>query len=225
MAVSIDRVYQKVLALANKEQRGYITPQEFNLFADIAQMEIFEQYFYDEEQFERRIDNTAELIKRKKDFFRKFSQAINHGNTIPAEVYKIDASFFVPNTGSTVMVEKLDRNESNTFEAMVGNSPLTAPTKNRPIYMVVGEKIVFYPTETHSLGQYNINYTRKPISPNWAYTIVNGNAMYNGSLLGGLQNFELHSSEESKLVIKILQLAGVAIKDFNLAQLAGQKEG
>ena len=47
MAVTIDKVYQKVLAIANKEQRGYITPQEFNLFADHAQMSIFEQYFYD----------------------------------------------------------------------------------------------------------------------------------------------------------------------------------
>ena len=53
MAVSIDKVYQKVLAIANKEQRGYITPQEFNLFADHAQMDIFEQYFYDINQFGR----------------------------------------------------------------------------------------------------------------------------------------------------------------------------
>ena len=45
--VNIDDVYQKVLVLANKEQRGYITPQEFNLFANQAQQEIFEQYFYD----------------------------------------------------------------------------------------------------------------------------------------------------------------------------------
>ena len=37
--ILIDSVYQKVLALANKEQRGYITPQDFNLFADQAQME------------------------------------------------------------------------------------------------------------------------------------------------------------------------------------------
>jgi len=51
--VSIDKVYQKVLAIANKEQRGYITPQEFNLFADHAQMDIFEQYFYDINQFGR----------------------------------------------------------------------------------------------------------------------------------------------------------------------------
>ena len=48
--VRVDDVYQKVLALANKEQRGYITPQEFNLFANQAQMDIFEQYFYDVNQ-------------------------------------------------------------------------------------------------------------------------------------------------------------------------------
>ena len=53
MAISVDTVYQKVLAVANKEQRGYITPQEFNLFADYAQMEIFEQYFYDLHQLKR----------------------------------------------------------------------------------------------------------------------------------------------------------------------------
>ena len=45
--VDVNSVYQKVLALANKEQRGYITPQEFNYFADQAQYYIFENYFYD----------------------------------------------------------------------------------------------------------------------------------------------------------------------------------
>ena len=96
--VSVDTVYQKVLALANKEQRGYITPQDFNLFANQAQMEIFEQYFYDVEQFERRADSTVELTKRKIQIFKRFSQAINHGDIIPVEVYKIDASFFKKNS-------------------------------------------------------------------------------------------------------------------------------
>ena len=50
MAVSIDTVYQKVLAIANKEQRGYITPIEFNLFAEQAQLDIFENYFADLDQ-------------------------------------------------------------------------------------------------------------------------------------------------------------------------------
>ena len=60
MAVIINDVYQKVLAIANKEQRGYITPQEFNLFANQAQMDIFEQYFYDINQFGRVPGNSTE---------------------------------------------------------------------------------------------------------------------------------------------------------------------
>ena len=60
MAINIDKVYQRVLAIANKEQRGYITPQEFNLFANQAQMSIFEQYFYDINQFDKSRGNSTE---------------------------------------------------------------------------------------------------------------------------------------------------------------------
>ena len=58
--VIIDTVYQRVLALANKEQRGYITPQEFNLFANQAQLEILDQYFSDINQFSRIPRNDTE---------------------------------------------------------------------------------------------------------------------------------------------------------------------
>ena len=37
-------------------------------------------------------------------------------------------------------------------------------------------------------------------------------------------DFELHSSEQVELVVKILQLAGIAIKDLNLVQVAAQEE-
>ena len=57
MAIEINRVYQKVLAIASKEQRGYITPQEFNLFADKAQMEIFGLYFHQVNNAERKPKN------------------------------------------------------------------------------------------------------------------------------------------------------------------------
>lgn len=60
MAVNINTVYQRVLALANKEQRGYVTPLEFNLLANQAQMEIFEQYFYDINLYNRAPGNSTE---------------------------------------------------------------------------------------------------------------------------------------------------------------------
>lgn len=47
MSINVDRVYQKVQAIANKEQRGYITPQEFQLLGDKATREIYEAYWHD----------------------------------------------------------------------------------------------------------------------------------------------------------------------------------
>jgi hypothetical protein len=75
-------------------------------------------------------------------------------------------------------------------------------------------------------GSYQVYYIAKPVKPNWTYIIdsTNQNALFNPDVNAGWQNFELHASEENNLVIKILQLAGVNMKDYNLAQLAGQKQ-
>ena len=92
MAISVDTVYQRVLALANKEQRGYITPQEFNLLANQAQMTIFESYFYNKNMRERleplynpETDETniSELISRKLFPFKE-SLPVTSGHTFPA---------------------------------------------------------------------------------------------------------------------------------------------
>ena len=45
MSVSINNVYKSVLVITNKDNRGYITPEEFNQLALQAQNEIFESYF------------------------------------------------------------------------------------------------------------------------------------------------------------------------------------
>ena len=47
MAINVNTVYQTVLTILNKEQRGYITPDEFNKIGTQVQLDIFEQYFDD----------------------------------------------------------------------------------------------------------------------------------------------------------------------------------
>lgn len=42
----INSVRNTVLAIANKNNYGYISPQDFNLYAQQAQMDLFEEYFY-----------------------------------------------------------------------------------------------------------------------------------------------------------------------------------
>ena len=41
---------------------------------------------------------------------------------------------------------------------------------------------------------------------------------------GDYQDFELHASEETELVMKILQLAGITLKDPNLYQIAATED-
>ena len=78
MAINIDTVYQRVLGISNKEKRGYITPLEFNLFANQAQLDIFNQYFYDLNQFARipstqdEYSSSVDLIKEKMSIFELF---------------------------------------------------------------------------------------------------------------------------------------------------------
>jgi len=101
MAVNIDTVYQRVLAISNKEQRGYITPQEFNLFANQAQMEIVEQYFYDINQFDRLhgnhtdYSNMVSLLNEKINIFEvgpedfPFNQPGDNLFMVPERLYRL----------------------------------------------------------------------------------------------------------------------------------------
>ena len=103
MAVNIDTVYQRVQAIANKEQRGYITPQEFNLLANQAQMDIFEQYFYDQNEHGRRPSNDTtysdmlDLLEEKIDHFERYRQQVTMSTTTGEEGLGTLPSYFVIN--------------------------------------------------------------------------------------------------------------------------------
>ena len=145
MAVNIDTVYQKVLAIANKEQRGYVTPQEFNLFANQAQMDIFEQYFYDKNQYNRLPkDNTPygdldHLLEEKISIFKRRQRPVTITNefgdgTLPSDIYRLDSILRLALTdvsGSyTNVIEEVTEDELLLFD----RAPLSRPTPTRPIY-------------------------------------------------------------------------------------------
>jgi hypothetical protein len=218
--VSIDNVYQKVLALANKEQRGYVTPQEFNLFADQAQMEILEQYFYDLPQYKQRVSDgsISELVQSKIEIFKSWTASITHGASLPNDVYRVNFCVLISTDGNSYPVEKMDRDEPNSFHATINNLPLLKPNERRPIYSIVQNKIIFDP----SSGSYKINYIKKPTTPKWGYVVIGGKALYNS---GESTDFELHPAEESELVYRILAFAGITLEKPQLVQTAAALEG
>ena len=67
MAINVNTVYNTVLSILNKEQRGYITPDEFNKLATQVQLEVFENYFEDINQQLRVPQTTNEYANRQKN--------------------------------------------------------------------------------------------------------------------------------------------------------------
>ena len=62
--VNVNTVYKTVLYILNKEQRGYITPDEFNTLGTQVQREIFEAYFEELNQQLRVPQNDSEYANR-----------------------------------------------------------------------------------------------------------------------------------------------------------------
>ena len=95
MAVSIDSVYQQVLAIANREQRGYITPQEFNLFSKKAQFDIFNSYFGDiregsiQPDLDIDIGEKSSIINDKIGPFKIYKGAVLDGNHTDGWEFKL----------------------------------------------------------------------------------------------------------------------------------------
>lgn len=222
MAVSIDTVYQRVLAILNKEQRGYLTPQEFNLFANQAQMDIFEQYFYDIEQFGMLHGNDTEysdmlnILNEKISLFEK-TVVLTYSNNywiLPSDLYRLGTIIYSGNE-----VERVNKNEY----LYITSSPIAAPTAEFPIYTKDINGIKAYgPNEIdNSVESLNCNYIKKPTKVEWKYQMVYGEALYDATYS---VNFELHPSEEVELVMKILSLAGVLVRDLSVYQLAAQED-
>ena len=233
MPVSIDTVYQRVLTLANKEQRGYITPQEFNLLANQAQMEIFEQYFYDIKNqnrlpgnMEQYSDNLNVLYEKIGEFEIQQNDAWMAANMPAAlgllqvpwnQIYKIGSIFVNRNEAEILKRKDFDLALSST---------LAAPTVQRPI-ATLGATGISVATGIDNNGDpilatpgtganMSINYIMIPPQVQWAYVVVNEVALYNDNVA---VDFELHSSEETELVYRILKLSGINLKAPDVVQV------
>ena len=246
MAVSIDTVYQRVLAILNKEQRGYVTPQEFNLFANQAQLDIFEQYFYDINQFGRLPGNDTQfsdmlnILNEKINLFEVSGNmtygvvpapAINYWST-PANLYRLGTVMYsntvtskslypTPNTvvNTTTLVEA-ERTNYNEY-LMINQSEYLKPTNSRPVFVASESGYKVYGTNGELITGVSCNYIRVPAEAAWGYQMIYGEALYDST---ASTDFELHASEETELVIKILEFAGLAIEDIQMYQVAAGME-
>ena len=152
MAVNINTVYTTVLYILNKEQRGYVTPTEFNSIATQVQEEIFNSYFPDGNQVNRQnqknTQNDTEFFNMFKDISYKlypFEQSIpftyDTGQptsvnafipTTPLALYKIGdvISNYVGNSNQQSITQLTSVSDYNK----ITRSNLTKPTNSYPVF-------------------------------------------------------------------------------------------
>jgi len=228
--------------LLNKDNRGYVSPSEFDYFAKQAQLEIFESYFNEyskavalQNTRKRALNygDTVQHIQNKIDkFYANATLTYNDQSSpslgeeqdyfeLPSDLYKLINVTYGGGFGTQTTMSGgrvVQPVATHKFD-MIVNSNLTQPTVTYPIYVRSANNIYVRPLSIQSAVQ--ANYIRKPVDPHWGYTTINSDPVYNSD---SSTNFEISEEDETELVIKICKYAGLNIREAEVVQLTAQQE-
>jgi hypothetical protein len=228
MAISVNTVYRTVLLIINKEQRGYLTPDEFNKTAAQVQLEIFNEYFEDLNQQVRVQDNDTEYSNRIKNLQEKIAIFQTEGTCPP-----VAGGFNIPPVLDFYKLGTVIYNDDKEVQYVQPNeilelnlSPITKPSKYWPVYTYKNLIIKVYPAPS-STDTISCTYLRKPSNPIWNFTSTPPNYQYVYSPPTSITNpsvdFELHPIEQTNLITRILLYSGIVINDPQIVQVAAQQ--
>jgi len=229
----INSVRQTVLSVLNKNNYGYISPSDFNLFAKQAQLEIFDGYFKELNQVinaeNARMSGTeyADLNKGVREAIDIFSRtadlALVADNTfrVPTPATTGDDYFLINKVlANGVEAERVTHGKIT----LLNSSLLTAPSVQYPAYTLEGDLLTLFPNTIDTQGDVSAQYIRYPLDPQWTYvTLANGEPVFNQSA-ADYQDFELPIEDEPRLVYRILQMAGMSIREGDVYQYANAEE-
>jgi hypothetical protein len=217
----INDVRNTVMFILNKDNNGYITPAEFNLFAKQAQLEIFEQLFYDYTNWVAKknanlardgYSNIQKQVRETIDIFNVQTSLsydnVNLAFNVPTNAYYMNYVYYNSKEIEFVQPHKID---------MLNSSKLTAPSLTYPAYYQLDDKLKVFPSTITS--GVSARYIKYPSDPNWTYVTVSGSPVFNPSAVD-YNNFELPLNNFNDLVYKIITYCGVNIREMDVANYA-----
>ena len=315
----INTVRNTVLSVLNKNNYGYLSPSDFNLFAKQAQLDIFESYFYqynyqinkeNARQSGTGIADLAKGIEESMDLFSVTeglfldtvgtagSYQMPSADTTGSDYYFVNkvlaykdiitsgatTSNLLPNTlidasgvdfnalgivagdivaiqtdtsgvqyttvvsinvaGDTITLSNsivdgsplsytiiqagTQQNEAEKVThskiTMLNNSIYTAPNTTYPAYTSQEALLQVSPNTIASAGRVIAQYFRYPKDPNWTYVTLTNDEPVFDSTAADYQDFEVPLDDENNLTMKILQYAGVSIREAEVYQFANGEE-
>jgi hypothetical protein len=200
MAISVDTVYKKVLAILNKESRGFLTPGEFEKIGSQVQLDLLDKAFY---EYNRAIarqsagrggSGYADIPKKIQDKIDPFYATTDI--TLTSGIGTLPTFYNIISISADSRLTEIERVEKAKLSFLL-SSPLTTPSTTFPVYYITGSTLTINPS---SLTSITIDYISKPSDPVWNYSTdsTTGAFTYTST---DTTDFGLHVSDEVDLVI------------------------
>ena len=232
---SVNRVYSTLKDLANKDQRGFITPAVFNNFSGIAQMNIFNNLF-ESTVLAKRLRNAALDAKQDKGKMKQveedlavFSKSATVSLTVgvgakPSDLARVIS---INTTASPSVAVPVVYDEVNWENVL--RSTLSAPTAAFPAALLTNQ-IEVSPT---SIASVKLRYYKQPeglnpstgartaSQPRFGYTVVAGKEVYSAA---NSVDFELPEHYFADIVVEIAKMIGVNLRDADVYNYATSEQ-
>lgn len=218
--------------IVRKKNSGYLSPEQFNMAVNRAQMTKFAELIGDLKGQNSPSNPKApiEFNKRVLEDLKQFTNPISINVSRSGQAnYPSDYVRWVrfayktgKNTSSGspetlyLPIEVVD--EEKEYYKL--SSVIVPPTKEYPIVVFKNTYMQFYPT---NLGVVQMTYLRQPETANWGYTMTSGRPVYNPATSIDLNWPDIAIND---IVTRTCSYIGISIKDadiFNYTQTKSQE--
>lgn len=213
--LNINELYISVQNFANKEQRGFISPSQFNDFAYRAVMESFMQKSLVYQSTQKISDDLRPFIKPTTLDVDPQGRVLYPDDYVHMSSVKYVNVKQVDKKVVRKLVELIPVDDNELGYRL--NSTIVPPSKDFPILVYYDEYMKVFPED---LLRVEVTYLREPIKPIWAFTLVNNRPVYDPD---NSVDIEFPREMHNELMIKILSYVGINLREGVLMQYAEAK--
>jgi hypothetical protein len=230
---SINSVYTLVKAVANVNQRGFISPSNINAFSAQAQLEVFHETLHeykmamaDRQRYLSSYKSAYNSIQSIEDDLKPLLRvSVTLSSILSSNEFATpnDFAYFLSLTARDVEASIVSP-ESISFSR---RSFLSLPSEFNPTAYFTVDKVVVYPESIISNVKLSYYKTPKGVDvstglasesmPTYGYNVINGSEIYNPS---SSIDFELPKHLENKIASKILSYVGISLSMNDIVQFA-----
>lgn len=210
--ISVKDNYDLVNDLASKNNGVFISPEEYNRYATLASNELFDELRGAKNRNVSTYGRSRTLDSRLNPFRKTVDDSFINYEVDKEEDYVQALAMYDSNY---LPIKPIDEDRL----ARLHQNPLAQPDEEELYYIERVDKFELLATQGDI--SFTLEYLKKPVSPDYKYTIVNNRPVFNPT---GSVNFEWDKNMEMELTTRILSYLGISMKDGFITQVTNNSK-